>query len=616
MKKVAALMAALWFATGLNGSALPQDIERTQTRPMSTLSLDDVLLKIAAKLPGFGGMFVDNEGVLNVYMLPPEAPLSGEGKRALEVRIQEAVMAVLGDRLAGRVKGLPSAPQPVGEPRRMPDVVILTADYDVRQLSEWREKARPLLDTPGVAFLDLDEARNRLRVGITSSVRPESIHDVLNRLGIPTKAVEIEITELYKFYGTLKGKSRPVQGGCQIEADTGWFSYNRCTMAFNAIRGGKPGFVTNSHCTMMQGGTEGTDFHQPDDPWWTEGNKIGHEATDPQYFSGGACPAGRRCRYSDSAFIGYTIPRGSAIAQTTSRDGSTSVNPDASTLQIRSVTTSPLGGEILDKVGWRTGWTYGQVNGTCLDIQVRDTDITLLCQDRALRTSGQHKIADHGDSGSPVFRRLGGDDVSVYGVLWGGPDDGSTFSFSPMEGVEQELGALTVASLPAVAVRLLPFDYSPIDGSEYALNWPGPPRRELRWEDVKIYRPSVRLDNPAPAEIAFSFWVKEDRSWWFDKTLGLVRVTFRQGEMLPSDADIIGPSASGSGKAPFDAPSHATGGFYLGCTKKGKVKGSEDKNGREATVYMERFSVASTGGVPVDWYSESDQSPRHKIRCK
>ena len=31
-----------------------------------------------------------------------------------------------------------------------------------------------------------------------------------------------------------------------------------CTYGFNATRGGIAGFVTNSHCTTKQGGTEGT----------------------------------------------------------------------------------------------------------------------------------------------------------------------------------------------------------------------------------------------------------------------------------------------------------------------------------------------------------------------
>jgi hypothetical protein len=49
------------------------------------------------------------------------------------------------------------------------------------------------------------------------------------------------------------------------------------------------------------------------------------------------------------------------------------------------------------------------------------------------------------DSGSPVFRRNGGSsNVTVLGVLWGGSvdEENPEFVYSPMFGIERELGAL------------------------------------------------------------------------------------------------------------------------------------------------------------------------------
>ena len=56
-------------------------------------------------------------------------------------------------------------------------------------------------------------------------------------------------------------------------------------------------------------------FHQPDDPLFS-GNPVGDEIADPNYFTGGMCPAGRRCRFSDSAFVDYSVERGRNIART------------------------------------------------------------------------------------------------------------------------------------------------------------------------------------------------------------------------------------------------------------------------------------------------------------
>jgi hypothetical protein len=48
-----------------------------------------------------------------------------------------------------------------------------------------------------------------------------------------------------------------------------------------------------------------------------------------------------------------------------------------------------------------------------------------------------------GDSGSPVFIGSGSSSVKLAGILWGGNTSGTTFVFSPMSGIERELGSLT-----------------------------------------------------------------------------------------------------------------------------------------------------------------------------
>ena len=75
-----------------------------------------------------------------------------------------------------------------------------------------------------------------------------------------------------------------------------------------------------------------------------------------------------------------------------------------------------------------------------------------MCQSRVGRVSGTNKLTDNGDSGSPVFSILPtGSQASLHGILWGGPDDGSSFVFSPMSMIEQELGDLTTFTAPAAS---------------------------------------------------------------------------------------------------------------------------------------------------------------------
>jgi hypothetical protein len=67
---------------------------------------------------------------------------------------------------------------------------------------------------------------------------------------------------------------------------------------------------------------------------------------------------------------------------------------------------------------------------------VSGSDITQLCQ--TFVNAG----VDFGDSGSPVFNWTSGSTVRLAGILWRGSGT-SQFVFSPMSGIEKELGALT-----------------------------------------------------------------------------------------------------------------------------------------------------------------------------
>ncbi|MEM4722134.1 MAG: hypothetical protein QXT73_08760 [Candidatus Methanomethylicaceae archaeon] len=209
---------------------------------------------------------------------------------------------------------------------------------------------------------------------------------------------------------TLQSKARPVDGGFQITFVNS-FGSAACTLGFNAIRTGVSGFVTNSHCTHPQrmGVVDNTAFHQPTVSGTT--NLIGTETVDPPFFSFPACPTGRRCRYSDSAFAQYDI----------------------------------------SKIGKTTGWTQGRVVAVCQNVNLGwTTDLTLLCQHRV-----RANVAP-GDSGSPVFKitnspRSG--DVMLYGILWGRrqpyPWDLVDFWFSSIFDVESsysELGSLTICA--------------------------------------------------------------------------------------------------------------------------------------------------------------------------
>ena len=299
------------------------------------------------------------------------------------------------------------------------------------QGQDWFARATPeALDVPGAVFIDLDERTNRLLIGVEHSGAAASVRGVLARLGIPSAAVTVELAEPIYQVATLRDLVRPVTAGLQIN-----FGQFVCSIGFNATLNGQASFVTASHCTDRQGGTEGTQYFQPSSS--VAGSFIGTEVDDPKYFRGGVCPKGKKCRFSDSARIAYAAGVASdlgGIAQTTgANNGSLTI---AGTMRITADDNSGGAvGQVANKIGRTTGWTSGAITNTCVHTNVSGSNITQLCQTFVSAGVGG------GDSGSDVFRVSGGT-ATLLGVLWGGNGAGTQFVFSPLGQVRQELGAL------------------------------------------------------------------------------------------------------------------------------------------------------------------------------
>ena len=295
----------------------------------------------------------------------------------------------------------------------------------------WFDAVTPeALDVPGAVFIDLDENTNRLRIGVEHMGAAASVRGVLARLGVPSSAATVELADPIYQVATLRDLVRPVTAGLQIN-----FGGFVCSIGFNASLNGQASFVTASHCTDRQGGTEGTQYFQPSSS--VAGSFIGTEVDDPRYFRGGACPKGRKCRFSDSARIAYAAGVASdlgGIAQTTgANNGSLTI---AGTMRITADdNTGGAVGQTANKIGRTTGWTSGAITATCVHTNVSGSNITQLCQTFVNAGVGG------GDSGSDVFRVSGGT-ATLLGVLWGGNGAGTQFVFSPLGQVRQELGAL------------------------------------------------------------------------------------------------------------------------------------------------------------------------------
>jgi hypothetical protein len=354
---------------------------------------------LARAVPGFGGLYLE-EGVPTVWLTNPA------GRAAAEPAIRGFL----------RARGIDASTVRVRQGR-----------HSWQELERWFARASDVAFADrNAVFVDLDEANNRVTVGVAGPAAAGRVRSALARAGASESAVAVIETEPIEYAATLRDRITPRVGGIQIH-----FGNYLCTLGFNARDGSQDSFITNSHCTNTQGGVENTVYYQPLSS--VDGTSIGTEVEDPQYLRRiTGCPNGRRCRRSDSARIRYN----SGIAFTLGRIAQTNLGSINITGQY-SITGegSAVVGQTVNKVGRTGGRTQGPVTNTCVTTGVSGSNIVQICQ--TFVSAG----VQSGDSGSPVFRIVSGTSVTLVGILWGG--SGSSFVYSPLTNIEQELGALT-----------------------------------------------------------------------------------------------------------------------------------------------------------------------------
>lgn len=399
---VPAALGVLFVAACSDGTS-PTDSALQAPPPVAAIQAPD-MGTLARTIPGFGGLFLDH-GVPTVY-------LTDVGKR-------DGVERALG--AFARARGFSAA-----------QIRVIPGQYTYQNLDRWfgTISADAFAATPGVVYVDLDEASNRVTVGVERGIGGAGIRGLAARLGVPVGAVQVKETDPIQYAATLRDQVRPVVAGLQIN-----FGNFVCSVGFNATSNGQASFVTASHCTNKQGGTEGTQYFQPLAS--VAGSFIGTEVDDPRYFrNANGCPKGRRCRFSDASRAAY------AAGVTSSFGIAATSAPNNGSITIAGTFTvtgkgSALMGATVNKIGRTTGWTQGLVSATCVNTGVSGTNIVQLCQTFVDAGVGG------GDSGSDVFALSGGN-ATLLGVLWGGNGAGTQFVYSPIANVEQELGPLTV----------------------------------------------------------------------------------------------------------------------------------------------------------------------------
>ncbi len=443
--------ALIFFLTTVVGYLLlPVDARCQYQQDQESMSIHELFAEVGRRVPAFGGMFVDEaKDTLYVYMVP------GQAGDALTV-----------DRAITEVLGYLRPPEHRLE--------TIAGQFTFLQLKEWQDRMSPeMLAIPGAVSTCVDDSKNQSTVGIEGMDLVPVVQAELAASGIPNEAVNIEQTPPTTPAKTLqdywRGESGPF-GGVQIQGTRDEIPAGLCTLGFDALRAdGVRGFVTASHCTVHWEGSDGdgTVFSQPSTKFDLP-SVVGvvPPGGDPCFWptsscpapGGAKCPRGRRCRYSDSAFVKFmdigVYPK---IAMP---DGLGSINWNGNNVfyvvetGVRKVCKIP--GCTVQKVGRTTGWTQGHIRevGCSWNVGKR----TYLEQG-VVEMDANGVLA--GDSGSPVFGIIEPGFVSLVGILSGSNGGGKPekcpqyglqclMVYSPFENIikKSELGPMKVCGVP------------------------------------------------------------------------------------------------------------------------------------------------------------------------
>lgn len=412
-------------------------------------SLDDQFAEVAARMPGFGGMYFDEHGRLNVNLKPRRDEISSAEMTAAI----SALEAVFGrERLAAPLGGHGHR---LGVKTRADSMATRfhKVDFGFGDLYRWNDLATDVFSLEAVRTLDIDEVANRIVVGVADvKQHGDKVAQQLTAYGIPTGAVRIdERGDLVLFDHAVTDLVTPKVGGILITntEDDG------CTIGYNVqwpyLWWQLEGFVTAAHCTEVPGEQNSTRFFQPESP-----SDVGVEHTDPPFVSGGRCPAGRTCRRSDTAVIQYNDrSRPGVIAKPLNWLASLEIDHSSPVFSITGTAPVQMVGDVLEKVGASTGWTVSKIENTCERIR-QSGDNVLLCQnitflDEYPDIPDTLIVATFGDSGAPVFVWDLDTNASIAGTLVGslapeafGRPDRRRYVYSPISNILSELGPMAL----------------------------------------------------------------------------------------------------------------------------------------------------------------------------
>ena len=435
-------------------------------------TLDGFLLSVAEAAPGFAGVYIE-DGTLQIAVA--ESRAAGRGEAASKSETYAAAVSALRALAPDLFEDYELAASP------------RSARYAFDDVTYWRHV---LADrTEGLRLSDSDERRGVAAIGVATEADVATLRGTAARLNIPEDGIRASVggrVERASAAGDPLLQSHLsvncIEGGDKINIFMPMDPLGRsenCTYGAMVYRGqasGSPaGFITNPHCTTMNGlvgGVQGNHYLH-------SGDFLGVESFGPDFQSAPVSSTAKRggsaripgytrpFRYSDAAFIDFDLatnasPLFGRIVRTATA-GTTGPGSSARVGAFEIVGNADsyhhLLGATVQKMGQVTNRTVGDVydpdpnddiSGSCFDYVFPQFQLSgqpdpnygdmLVCQNRV------QAFADQGDSGGPVFvvldeleKRGSQPEVRFQGLIWARST--VDYIYSPYGGVNHDLKA-------------------------------------------------------------------------------------------------------------------------------------------------------------------------------
>jgi hypothetical protein len=182
LRSTGGLTIELGIMTALMSACAPSRCPADFAQPVFRVQ-EQPFERISREVPTFGGFFYEGERLV-AYVT------ALEDSEAVRVAIEPEI---------SRLRAFLREP-----PINRSDIVVRQGTYSFVQLRDWRNAFANGCWIPDVASLDLDEAANKLTIGLVTGSGRGEVEQKLSELGVPPAAFKLVIVGEFRPEATLR----------------------------------------------------------------------------------------------------------------------------------------------------------------------------------------------------------------------------------------------------------------------------------------------------------------------------------------------------------------------------------------------------------------------------